>query len=130
MAFDLDDSAIKEVIRPYVMGRIIDIPVFLKQYSCKTNKKKVTIAFDIRDKLLDWNNQTFNVSFRDGKCQLTKESADYQIAMTINSLSTLLLGYKTAIQLYRLERINGSIEAINQLNDVLYHEAPCISDYI
>lgn len=88
------------------------------------------MAFDIRDKLLDWNNQTFHVSFRDGKCQLTKESGDYQIAMTINSLSTLLLGYKTAIQLYRLERINGSIEAINQLDDVLYHEAPCISDYI
>lgn len=28
MAFDLDDSAIKETIRPYIMGRIIDVPVF------------------------------------------------------------------------------------------------------
>ena len=88
------------------------------------------MAFDLDDELLDWNNQTFHVTFRDGKCQLTEESADHQVMMTINSLSTLLLGYKTAIQLHRLERINGSVEAINQLDDILYHEAPYISDYI
>lgn len=63
------------------------------------------MAFDIRDGLLNWNNQIgLSCDFSDGKCQLTKESADYQIAMTINSLSTLLLGYKTANQLYRLEK--------------------------
>lgn len=130
MAFDLDDSAIKETIRPYIMGRIIDIPNFLTHYSCKPNKEKITIAFAISDELLAWNNQTFKVVFQDGKCHLTKESADYQLSMTINSLSTLLLGYKTAVQLHRLERITGSDEAIDQLDDVLYHEPPYISDYI
>ena len=130
IAFDLDDSAIKETVRPYIMGRIIDIPAFLKRYSCKPKEKKITIAFAIRDELLGWNNQTFQVAFQNGRCYLTEEPAEYQVAMTINSLSALLLGYKTAVQLYRLERIDGSVEAINQLEDVLYHEPPYISDYI
>lgn len=130
IAFDLDDSAIKETIRPYIMGRIVDIPAFLEQYSCDSSEKNVTIAFEIEDKLLDWNNQTFTVLFHEGKCTLTEEKADFTVGMTINSLSTLLLGYKTATQLYRMERISGTEQAIKRLDDVLLHEAPYISDYI
>lgn len=43
---------------------------------------------------------------------------------------TLLLGYKTAERLYALERIEGKQEAVDRLDDVLYHKIPYISDYI
>ena len=34
IAFELDDSDIKETIRPYAMGRIIDVAQFISQYNC------------------------------------------------------------------------------------------------
>ena len=44
--------------------------------------------------------------------------------------STLLLGYKTAERLFELERIEGREEAVERLDDVLFHKIPYISDYI
>ena len=46
------------------------------------------------------------------------------------TLTTLLLGYKTAERLYALERIEGKQEAVDRLDDVLYHKIPYISNYI
>ena len=43
---------------------------------------------------------------------------------------TLLLGYKTAERLYAFERIEGKQEAVDRLDDVLFHKIPYISDYI
>jgi len=50
--------------------------------------------------------------------------------MGIGTLSTLLLGYKTAERLFELERIEGREEAVERLDDVLFHKIPYISDYI
>ena len=50
--------------------------------------------------------------------------------MSIATLTTLLLGYKTAARLGIMERIEGSDDAIGFLDDILFHEIPYISDYI
>ncbi len=50
--------------------------------------------------------------------------------MCIGTLSTLLLGYKTAESLFELERIEGREDAVERLDDVLFHKIPYISDYI
>ena len=50
--------------------------------------------------------------------------------MNIATLTALLLGYKTAERLHGLERITGSENAIERLDDVLFHKIPYISDYI
>ena len=55
---------------------------------------------------------------------------DFELSMSIGTLSTLLMGYMTATQLHRLERIDGSDEAIEALDEILIHEIPYISDYI
>ena len=56
--------------------------------------------------------------------------ADHRVRMTIGTMSTLLLGYMSATQLSRLERIEGSEEAIEALDEILIHDIPYISDYI
>ena len=53
-----------------------------------------------------------------------------KLKMEIGTLTTLLLGYKTAECLYALERIEGKQEAVDRLDDVLYHKIPYTSDYI
>ena len=48
-----------------------------------------------------WNNGTFRVLFQSGQCFLTDREADLHVSMNISTLTTLLLGYKTAAQLWR-----------------------------
>ena len=88
------------------------------------------IALEIEDKLLPWNDRTFTVKFENGECTQTQEPPEHHLKMGIGTLSTLLLGYKTAERLYELERIEGREEAVERLDDVLFHKIPYISDYI
>ena len=76
------------------------------------------------------NEQDAMDCFSDGTCMLTDEPAEYKLKMEIGTLTTLLLGYKTAERLYALERIEGKQEAVDRLDDVLFHKIPYISDYI
>lgn len=130
VAFDMDDGDIKETIRPYIMGRIVDVGEFFSHYRCDSIEKNVCIAFKITDTVCNWNNRTFNILFHEGRCSETSKKADYCVAMSIATLTTLLLGYKTAVQLYRIERIQGDEHSARRLDDVILHESPYISDYI
>ena len=130
IAFEMDDGDIKETIRPYAMGRIIDIESFLQDYPCDPDGGTLYIELEIEDHLLPWNNRSFRLCFSDGTCMLTDEPAEYKLKMEIGTLTTLLLGYKTAERLYALARIDGKQEAVDRLDDVLFHKIPYISDYI
>ena len=130
IAFEMDDGDIKESIRPYAMGRIIDVEDFLADYPCDPDGGTLTIALEIEDQLLPWNDRTFTVKFENGKCVQTNEPAEYRLKMGIGTFTTLLLGYKTAERLFELERIEGREEAVERLDDVLFHKIPYISDYI
>ncbi len=130
VAFDMDDGDIKETIRPYIMGRIVDVAEFFSHYRCSPMEKDERISFKITDSVLEWNNRTFNILFHAGRCSLTNQKADYHAAMNIATLTTLLLGYKTAAQLSRMERIQGDKQSVRLLDNVILHETPYISDYI
>ena len=130
IAFEIDDGDIKETIRPYAMGRIVDVASFLEDYPCDPDGGELCIDLEIEDDLLPWNDHTFRIRFADGGCTLTDAPAEYHLKMGIGTLSTLLLGYKTAERLFELERIEGREDAVERLDDVLFHKIPYISDYI
>jgi predicted acetyltransferase len=50
--------------------------------------------------------------------------------MSIATLTTMLLGYKSAEKLYSMERIETTKEAVEKLDDILFHAVPYVSDYI
>ena len=130
IAFEMDDGDIKESIRPYAMGRILDVKEFLENYPCDPDSEKLNITLEITDSLLPWNNSSFNVTFAGGCCKLTDTPTKLRLKMKLGTLTTLLMGYKTADRLYELERIEGDEEAIERLDDVLFHKIPYISDYL
>ncbi len=130
IAFELEDGDIREVIRPYIMGRIIDVEQFLASYRCDANEGEAVVALDITDDVLPWNNREFRVHFRNGSCRLTQDAPQYRLKMSIATLTTLLIGYKTAAKLEKLGRIQADPAAIARLDDLLLHEIPYISDYI
>lgn len=130
IAFELDDSDIKETIRPYTMGRIIDIRQFFAKYACDPDEPSVCIRFYIEDDLLAWNNGYFTYLFDNGRCIETEQQPDYEVSMSIGTLTTLMLGYKTAEKLHIMDKIQASDEAIEHLDDILFHRIPYVSDYI
>ena len=69
-----------------------------------------------------------------GYCADPKDNADGGIRFNEDERWTCrlqtALGDKTAERLYELERIEGREEAVERLDDVLFHKIPYISDYI
>ena len=130
IAFELDDGDIRETIRPYIMGRIVDVEQFFSKYRCDSSAETAEISFEVEDEFLPWNDKTFNLRFSGGECSIIPGEAAHRAKMTVATLTTMLFGYKTAAKLYRLGRIDADEETVRILDDVLLHEEPYISDYI
>ncbi len=132
IAFELEDGDIRETIRPYIMGRIVDVEQFFPKYHCDPTADDVCISFAVSDAFLPWNNKIYTVRFHKGECTIIadKPERSHTVHLSIATLTTLLLGYKSAAKLYRMGRITADEDIIQLLDDVLLHEIPYISDYI
>ncbi len=130
IAFEMEDGDIRETIRPYIMGRIVDLDAFLSQYRGVAPGSDCRISFEIEDPILEWNCRKTTLVFQGNQCFLSQEPAPLQVRMSIGTLTTMLLGYKTASQLYWLEHIVGDAEAIRLLDKLFPYRPPYISDYI
>ena len=129
IAFCLEDSAIRETIRPYIMGRIIDFEMFLPNYEFN-HDIAADLTLDIEDDFLEWNNKCFNIHVEDCKGTLIKRSSHHYAKMSIGTLTTLMLGYKRASELVELERIDADRDTIRLLDKIFIYKKPYISDYI
>ena len=134
IAFVLEDGEIRATIRPYIMGRIVDVEQFFQKYHCDPTADTVCVTFSVSDPFLPWNDRTYSVRFHKGECVVLDASAKaahcHTVHLSIATLTTLLLGYKSAAKLYRMGRITANESTIQLLDDVLLHEIPYISDYI
>ena len=133
IAFSLEDSDIKETIRPYIMGRIIDVEQFLKKYQFHPGMEGV-FTLQIRDSFLEWNDRSFTMKVSGGKAELIEKAEEqdsrYGASMSIGTLTTLMLGYKRASNLAELEKIQADRETIQLLDRAFIYQKPYISDYI
>jgi predicted acetyltransferase len=130
IAFALSDSDIKETIRPYIMGRIVDFELFLRQYRFRAEADGKSLTFQISDPFLEWNNRSYTVEFQGGVGKLTTKPSRYVVRLSIGTLTTLLLGYKRAPDLAGLNRLEASEETIELLDAAVIRKKPYISDYI
>lgn len=132
IAFWLEDSDIRETIRPYIMGRIVDVAQFLEQYRFLRPGREEFLAFEVRDPFLEWNNRRFTVRIApDGTTQPADHVRTRHLVRTdIGTLTTLLLAYKKPFYLQRLERIQTDAATLALLDRILPKEKAYISDYI
>ncbi len=132
VAFLLEDSEIKQTIAPYYMGRIIDVVGFLKKYPFKGDKTQKLILH-VDDPMLEWNKGTFILEWVHNKSlhiTYEKETIDMDgISLTIQTLTTMLLSYKSPSFLYDIGRIKGPREMIEVLENVIPDSPPCFFDY-
>lgn len=130
VAFLLEDSEIIQKVSPYFMARIVDVKEFLLRYPFTGNDFQLRLA--VRDRIVAWNNGTFVITKHDGKVAVEKVSetqSENAIQLTVQTLATMLLGYKRPSYLEKIERLQGNAIEISLLETVLPVGIPTFIDY-
>ena len=131
VAFLLEDSEIIQKVSPYFMARIVDVEKFLETYPF--DEPNFHIRFSIIDRLVDWHNGIYDISSTDWKVKITKvaqnDKPEITLQMSIQTLTTMLLGYKRPKYLEKIERLKGKGETIAVLEDILPVGNPTFIDY-
>lgn len=130
LAFLLEDADIKETISPYYMARIVDAAKFIDVFPFKPDTTDRRWHFQLKDPLLPWNEGYFVLEItKEGKGTLTKTLDKSGDTIDIQTLTTLLLGYKRPDYLMKIGRIKCTAETVDLLEDAIEQQTPYFSDY-
>ena len=127
LAFLLDDSQIKEQIEPYFMARIVDVEEFLKAYPFVPGERP--FHFVVTDSQAEWNNGPFALSWQDGALQVTRETLGEPVYLSIQTLTCLLMNYRRASYLARIERLQTNKATLKLLEAICPDQEAYFSDY-
>ena len=130
LAFLLEDASIKEEIAPYYMARIVDFPAFIAQYPFKKDSVDRTWLFTLEDPMMKCNQGTFLLKIsRDGRGEAVRTNAHSADHINIQTMTTMLMGYKRPDYLAKIGRIQAPESVIDLLEDSIEQQVPYISDY-
>ncbi len=130
LAFLLEDGDIKESILPYYMARIVDAKAFIEEFPFKTDNIERIWHFNLSDPLLPWNEGNFIMEIsQEGKGSLTSTQERSNDTISIQTLTTMLLGYKRPDYLMKIGRINCGSEVVDMLEDAIEQQTVYFSDY-
>ncbi|MDA1761759.1 GNAT family N-acetyltransferase [Bacillus cereus] len=127
LLYALQEPRVKTEIKPYFMGRIVDVEQFLKQYELNWNNVQQEVILNITDAFAPWNNVT--VRLANHEITIVEESTEKGIKLDINALSAIMFGYKRPLELNELELISGSDEEIRLFENVVPVRKPFIYDF-
>lgn len=130
LAFLLEDADIKESISPYYMARIVDLEKFIEQYPFKPDTIVRQWEFMMDDPLLTWNQGAFQLNIdTNGKGKVTRINKKVSDKISIQTMTTMLLGYKRPDYLHKIGRLNCSDEILDMLEDAIEQQTAYFSDY-
>ena len=131
LAFLLEDASIKETISPYYMARIVDFQEFIARYPFrKSNIEKREWKFTLSDPIMEENQGTFILTIdKNGKAVANKVSGKSDDTISIQTMTTLLMGYKRPEYLAKIGRIKADNKTIEMLEDSIGQDIPYVSDY-
>lgn len=130
LAFLLEDADIKETISPYFMARIVDVEQFIAQYPFKPDTEAREWTFTLDDPLLAWNQGTFTLRITsEGKGEVIRTAERSNDKIDIQTMTTMLLGYKRPDYLHKIGRISCNPETVDMLEDAIEQQTPYFSDY-
>lgn len=126
LAFLLEDSQIKETIEPYFMARIVDIEKFLKDFPFKPFHQ--AFHFVVEDPIAEWNTGIFGLNWIDDQLVITREAVGNPVYLDIQTLTCLLMNYRRAAYLARIERMKTDEETLRILERIIPDMAAYFSD--
>jgi predicted acetyltransferase len=143
LPFLLAEPRIKQEIIPYFMARIVDVQMFLQNYSFDSDAqgghRAEPFYLAITDSQAAWNHGLFKVSVAtSGHNEIMKLSdeprgdshSDYQVlSCDIQSLTALLMGYKRIAQLLQIGRLQGNPKEAARLDRIIPTRTTYLTDY-
>ncbi|SCM95347.1 Uncharacterized protein BWINRASL_02755 [Bacillus mycoides] len=128
LLYTLQEPRVKAEMKPYFMGRIVDVEQFLNQYEFNWNSAQQEVILQITDSFAPWNNVT--VKLANHEVTIIKEETLHKgIRLDINALSTIMFGYKRPLELKELELISGSEEEIRVFENLVPVREAFIYDF-
>lgn len=132
IAFQFDDSEIKETIEPYIMARIVDVAAFMKEYPFQIKDENAKFYFKVHDPVCEWNEGVFFLHFEEDEavCEKVEEYEEsYLVELDISTLTTMMLGYKRPTYLYDNEYLEMDYYLLRSLEMMIEASKPYFSDY-
>lgn len=130
LAFLLEDASIKEVISPYYMARIVDFIAFIEDYPFKSDETDREWRFTMTDPIMECNQGSFLLKIsKDGKGKAIKLTEECPDQISIQTMTTMLMGYKRPDYLSKIGRIHADEKTIDMLEDAIEQQTPYVSDY-
>lgn len=129
MGFLFQEPQYKRELTRDVMARIVDVEKFLKQYNWR--ELDVSLYVQISDPFCEWNEAIYEIN-KYGKIAKVDEenvSKKHILELTINHLSTLLLGYISMERLVYLTNVTCTEEVIRQWEKAIPYQVPTFYEY-
>lgn len=123
--FMLDNPRFKQEINPYFMVRIVDAAAFISEYTFQTFEAETKLKLRIEDTSAAWNDGVWELSVSpDGSGRLDKLAGDFteaelDLACDIRTLTTMLMGYRRPLEMYRCGRLAGQEAAVRTLERLI-----------
>lgn len=130
LAFLFEDASIKEIISPYYMARIVDFTAFIKDYPFKPDSMDREWRFTLTDPIMECNQGSFLLKIsKDGRGEAIKINEPCKDEISIQTMTTMLMGYKRPDYLSKIGRLKAPDDVIDMLEDAIEQQTPYISDY-
>ncbi|WP_342430736.1 GNAT family N-acetyltransferase [Neobacillus sp. FSL H8-0543] len=130
LAFWLEDGDITETIAPYYMARIVDAKQFISQFPFRAPGKEVELTFTLDDPMLEWNQGIFTLKVSAvGQGKLIKSEGQPTSTIDIQTLTTMLLGYKRPSYLASIGRLTSDEQTVGMFENLIERQTPYFSDY-
>ena len=119
-------------IKPFMMGRVINLEKFLNTLSIECNDLD-GVYIEIIDNQIKENNNVFEIRVKDNKVKAIKSNKKADIGLSINYISQLAFSYIDIEKVLFLENITKTKEntkAINLLKSIFSKKENYINEYV
>lgn len=138
LPFLLDDPRIQQETVPYFMGRIVDAVAFVESYPFEQIGEETSLTLHLTDRYAPWNEGVWRLTIttegqghlaRVDTSNLSENDTVADLELGIQSLTTLMLGYQQADNLFNWGRIEGSSESVAALKRVIPTKQTFLLDF-
>ncbi|GIO34988.1 MULTISPECIES: GNAT family N-acetyltransferase [Paenibacillus] len=122
LTYMLADPRITQEIIPFGMARIVNVAGFIEAYAFQGTGEEQTWTVRLQDPYAPWNEGNWRITVSpEGNAAVSKEDEGEpaQLSCDIQTLTTLMFGYKRPGELVNMGRLAGDPEAAAMLERVI-----------
>ncbi|WP_339230495.1 GNAT family N-acetyltransferase [Oceanobacillus sp. FSL K6-2867] len=129
----IGEPRFKQAVEPYFMGRIVDVPNFLKSYPFNEDLPDATLLLHVKDHFLPENSGSYDINVEKGSIRIFRSDSDtYKtegIHCDVQQLTSILLGYRRSHELAKIGLIQADTNTLDILEKLIPVNQTFLADY-